>query len=315
MKLSIIIPYYNAVSTIEKLLVSILSECDDPEILVIDDNSDKGVEEFKDIKEKYRDKVRFLVNDSGVKGAGAARNVGLKHFTGDLLMFADADDCFEKGWYSAVKDHMDGAYDIVYFRPGSYNPVTQEAGTRHKQLSEYVDHFLKDPESHEAQLYLRYFFVVPWCKLIKASVVRDNEILFDEVMHSNDVMFSVKTGMHAKSVCADDRRIYVVTEGSESLTKNISEEAWKTRNEVLCRRNLYLRERLSSKDYAFFYKRMRAYERLKEAKERKCGSKVLREYRRLYRKYRVPLLRSTLHYYKCQVGICMRKNNIRKTKG
>ncbi len=312
MKLSIIIPYYNSIDSIEKLLDSILKECVDTEVIVVDDNSDKYGEAFLAVKKKYDATVLFFSNDSGSKGAGAARNVGISKARGEWILFADSDDYFTEGWFEKVKGYFDKDYDIVFFATTSLNVSTQKVATRHQLFSKYVTDYVDNKGNHDSELYLRYFFVVPWGKLIRALVIHDNDIKFDEVMHSNDVMFSVKTGHAAKKVTADPASIYCVTENGTSLTTDISENAWGIRHNVFCSRNLFLREKLSKRDYMFCVKRMKAYERLCEAIHRKCGLRNLIVYIKQYRRYKVPLFVSATHYYRCCIGIGLRKMKLIK---
>ena len=307
MKLSVVIPYYNSADSITALLDSILAESLDSQIIVVDDNSNKDCDIFERIKSKYADKVEFYINDSGVKGAGAARNIGLKHANGDWIVFADSDDYFVKGWFDTISEYMNGEYDLVFFSPISYAPDTNCSGQRHHAYAEYVSNFVSGVEHRNAELYLRYFYVVPWSKLYRAEVIRKNNILFDEVMYSNDVLFSIKAGYYAGKITADERQIYCVVEKGGTLTQNMSEESWGIRQEVFCRRNLFLRTHLSRADYNFNKKRMGAFGRLLVAIRRKCGLKNFIHYLDLYRINRVPLFFSMVHTIKCHLGTFFKK--------
>ncbi len=306
MSLSIVIPYYNSADMLPPLLDSIIAECRDTQIIVVDDNSTENTETFEKIKADYSDKVEFYVNDSGVKGAGAARNIGLSKASGDWLLFSDADDVFLTGWYEAVSSYFDKEYDIVYFNPVSKDIATGGSGKRHLMYTKYVTEFVKSGGCRNDELYLRYFFIVPWSKLIRAKIVRDNEVTFDEVRYSNDVMFSIKTGFYAGSISADLRTVYCVTENSGGLTTDMSEEAWGIRHEVFSRRNLFLREHLTRKDYAFNKTRMGAFGRLIVAVYRKCGFKNFIRYCRMYRENKVPVVYSALWLIRCKIALLVK---------
>ncbi len=307
MKLSIIIPYYNSVDNLEKLLMSVLSECEDTQIIVVDDNSTEGVDVFNEIKARYADRVEFYTNDSGVKGAGAARNIGLSRAKGNWLLFADADDYFVQGWYDAVSDYFEKDYDVIFFNTTSIITVSRELGERHIQFSDYVSRFVSNSGDRDSELYLRYFFVVPWGKLVRASMVKEHNISFDEVLYSNDVMFSEKTGFYAKSIFADLRTIYCVTQNVGGLSRNFSEEAWGIRYEVFCRRNLFLRNNLNKEDYRFNMKRLGPHVRLKDAIKRKCGFSTFVRYLKMFRKHRVPLAYSIAFGIRCKIAVLIKK--------
>lgn len=90
MKVSIIIPAFNEQDSIADCLQSLLNQSfENQEIIVIDDGStDKTAE----IAEKF--KIKLLRQNH--KGAGEARNLGVRHATGEILVFVDADMVFDK---------------------------------------------------------------------------------------------------------------------------------------------------------------------------------------------------------------------------
>ena len=93
-KVSIIIPVFNTGNFLNNCLNSILKQSfEDFEVICVDDGStDNSLNILKSYENKdYRIKI-FTQNN---KGAGAARNLGLKHVNGEYILFADSDDWFE----------------------------------------------------------------------------------------------------------------------------------------------------------------------------------------------------------------------------
>jgi len=89
MKVSVIIPAYNASKTVDLCLRSILKQdFSDYEIIVVDDGS---IDDTKEKVKKYS--VRLIGNAHG--GSSAARNTGFKASKGDILVFFDC-DCVAK---------------------------------------------------------------------------------------------------------------------------------------------------------------------------------------------------------------------------
>ena len=103
MKISIIVPVYNAENTIEYCVKSILSQnVEDLEVILVDDySSDHSLEICKQLKVHHKEISLYQTEG---KGVSAARNTGLKHITGDIVGFCDADDLFEANAFRNVSD-------------------------------------------------------------------------------------------------------------------------------------------------------------------------------------------------------------------
>lgn len=95
MLFSIIIPMYNAESTLDRCLSSIFNQSfQDFQILVVDDGStDKSLTAANKYKQQDG---RVCVISTAHAGAGAARNAGLAHASGEYVIFVDADDYWIK---------------------------------------------------------------------------------------------------------------------------------------------------------------------------------------------------------------------------
>ena len=94
MHLSVIIPVYNAASTLDRCLQSISAQkMTDYEVLLVDDGSkdDSGII----CDEWARKDQRFKVIHQANAGASAARNTGLEKAQGQWICFIDADDTIE----------------------------------------------------------------------------------------------------------------------------------------------------------------------------------------------------------------------------
>lgn len=105
MKLSIIIPIYNAEQTLKRCIESILSQSfTDYELILIDDGSnDKSAficDEFKQIDGKI--KVKHQKN----KGLSAARNAGLEMAQGEYITFVDSDDSINENTLQDLMEEL-----------------------------------------------------------------------------------------------------------------------------------------------------------------------------------------------------------------
>ncbi|PAV31090.1 hypothetical protein CIL05_00060 [Virgibacillus profundi] len=247
--LSIIIPHYNSSSSLKTLLQTI-PNLKDIQTIVIDDNSnEKHKEELVNLKLNCGDKnIEFYNNDTSKKGAGACRNIGLKRASGKWLLFADSDDYFLEGFYKKVHHFFESANDIIFFAPTSIEIDTGKISDRHLTYSKLIENQIVNP-SFKTEVFLRYCFYVPWTKLIRANLVCENNIMFDEVIASNDVMFSTKTGYHMKKFVVSQEVIYCVTRNKGSLTTTVSDKIYDARLNVFINQYKFLQENVSSEEF------------------------------------------------------------------
>lgn len=221
--ISIIIPHYNNWEMLRELLETIPTD-DRIEVIVVDDHSS---ESNNQIEEQFP-QVFFLSNKLDKKGAGAARNVGLKKATGKWLLFADSDDLFITDFIKKIEKYIISDMDIIFFSPSSFTIDGSKKSNRHSSYEKYVRKYIENP-SEDNELRLRYLFYVPWSKLIKRELVKENKIKFEEISVSNDILFSAKIGKFAKKISADDQVIYSVREREGSLTTLVNPSRFKQR--------------------------------------------------------------------------------------
>lgn len=244
--LSIIIPHYNSSELLEKLLNTI-PVIDEIEVIVIDDCSDKL--EFIQIQEMHKNlqyKFKLLENISN-QGAGSCRNIGLEHARGKWVLFADSDDYFTKSFYDIVRPYFATDNDVVFFMPTSIYIDTDEIADRHEKLADRLNRYLKNPNKKN-ELDIRYRFEVPWSKLIRKDLIVKNNILFEGVAASNDLMFSTAVGYYMSKFFISTDTIYVSVRRSNSLSVNRSEKIYDTRLKEKVKYYNFLKERLSVSD-------------------------------------------------------------------
>ena len=213
--LSIIIPHYNSPDSLEKLILTI-PEKEDIQIIVVDDNSTKYLEELEKVREKYANRVLFRKNTTGIQSAGACRNTGIDLAEGKWILFADADDYFLPDMYRLVSGYFASDYDMVIFSPVSVNLESGQPSDRHKKHEERIRAYLDNP-TRENYLALDRTTTI-WSKLIRRSVMTEHEIYCRTSLHGNDFVCSQMLFYYCenKKVTAD--QIYCITKGTSSLT-------------------------------------------------------------------------------------------------
>lgn len=110
MKLSVIIPVYNEIDTIEEVLRRVREIDLDKEIIVTDDCSTDGTREFLN-----RQADIILVESDQNQGKGKSIRSALEEVTGDIVLIQDADLEYDPNDYHAlIQPIVDGDADVVY---------------------------------------------------------------------------------------------------------------------------------------------------------------------------------------------------------
>ena len=95
MKISVIIPVYNAAKFVKKAVKSALEQPETGEIILIEDGSPDNALEICRQLENENNKIKLLQHPNGEnRGAAASRNLGIKNAKFNLIAFLDADDYY-----------------------------------------------------------------------------------------------------------------------------------------------------------------------------------------------------------------------------
>ena len=219
-KVSVVIPVYNAEDFIEESLDCILNQTlDDLEVICVDDGSeDSSLDILNQIASRdSRVKVFHQQN----QGGGAARNNALKHVTGEYLYFMDADDRVELNAFEefyAVSTEND--LDFVIFKAVNYAEDTGEYFETPYYNMDRIRDFAKGKVFSFDDLGDLIFniSVTPWCKFYNTRFVLDSGAQFLEgsIFHDNQFFWEVL--FNAKRMQFIDKSYYIRRRHSASST-------------------------------------------------------------------------------------------------
>jgi len=197
-KLTIIIPVYNAKPYLERCFSELFSQnLEDSEIIVVDDGSTDGSGAICDSFCQGRANC-FVIHKTN-QGAASARNEGLRKSQGFFVTFLDSDDYLAKDGISHLKKCIDLKPDVdVFLLP--YSKIAPSGGVI------YCENASKMPDSiqqnHEAALdYLvhqKRMVVGAWSLLLKRSFLFENSLFFVDGLLSEDVEWCPRVLAKAK---------------------------------------------------------------------------------------------------------------------
>ena len=91
MKVSVVIPVYNVKPYLERCVQSVLRQTfKDLEIIMVDDGSTDGSGELAESLKDWSPCIRVVHQEN--QGLSGARNTGIRHATGEYVVFLDSDD-------------------------------------------------------------------------------------------------------------------------------------------------------------------------------------------------------------------------------
>lgn len=186
--ISIIVPVYNCISSLEKCIDSIQNQTwTDWELLLIDDGSTDGSEQLCDIFASKDARIHVLHKPNG--GVSSARNMGLDHAKGEYVMFCDSDDWVEPEWceqlYLAAKQNSGCQPICNYYR----STADCESINREGQC----ENMGKSIAKADFFSLNRYELLgIPWNKIYLRSLLEDNHIRFQtELSLGEDLIFNL----------------------------------------------------------------------------------------------------------------------------
>ena len=114
MRLSVVIPVYNEVETIQEIVSRVQAVDLEKEIIIVDDGSTDGTREHLQEISLAQKNVRVFYHDRN-QGKGAALRTGFELTTGDIVIIQDADLEYDPTEYPVLLGPiLDGRADIVY---------------------------------------------------------------------------------------------------------------------------------------------------------------------------------------------------------
>lgn len=179
MKVSVIVPYWNASNWIGRCCDSLTKQEGDFEFLMVNDNStDRSAEIVSEYKQ-IDDRFKMLRNGLHNKGVSGARNTGIEQAGGEWITFLDADDeMLDNAYYCFVDAvELDKRANIHQFNHKRY----------YTSIDKLTMKFTNNEGTYTSKKLPNAWYGV-WNKLFRSEFLKG--ILFDEsLQYGEDGLF------------------------------------------------------------------------------------------------------------------------------
>lgn len=263
MKISVIVPVYNADKYIEKCLDSIIHQTyQDIEVICINGSSeDKSLQ----ILNKYAEQDgRIKVHTKPNEGVSLSRNRGIDLAEGEYIMFVDADDWIEEETCETVLQEMEQSQaDVVMW---SYIREFGETSLPKKIFPQ--ERIIFEGEEVQKRLHRRFIGLVGeemaqvenadalcpvWGKMYRRSIIEKCQIRFADIREIGtyeDGFFNLEYFAYAKKAVFIDRCLYHYRKDNQnSITSKYKAKLFQQWLELFGRMRRYIEERELPMEY------------------------------------------------------------------
>ena len=210
MKLSIVMPIYNAEKYLEECIDSILPEMrEDVELLLIDDGSTDSSYHIMRLMRRYeKSNIRILHHEN--RGVSYTRNRGIQEAQGKYIMFVDADDRMLQGWSQPALEACACLDDVIYFSNGlSGKKINKE---------NIFNSIFQVPDSESIK-----YMTSPWSRLYRLAFLQEHNILFrQDIMYGEDALFNLDVILQARRFSCVGKSIYQYRHYESSSSRRYS---------------------------------------------------------------------------------------------
>ncbi|MFV0198753.1 glycosyltransferase [Empedobacter falsenii] len=237
LKISVIIPVYNAEKYLDQCLQSVLNQSfTNFELILINDGSKDRSGEICDTYAGKDQRIKVFHQQNA--GPAKARNTGIKIARGEYITFVDADDTIEKEYYGDMMKIADQLHPDILISNVKLPGKKSIANTSFPK-----DVLLKSNQIKEKILSSYYggnLSQIPslWNKLYKKTFIHMNNLLIDETrVRAEDYWFNFYAFKNAETCYAIDKTYYNYnTAVDNSVMKTFRKDQFqgflRTRNEL-----------------------------------------------------------------------------------
>jgi glycosyltransferase involved in cell wall biosynthesis len=214
LKVSVIIPIYNAMEYLPISLEKVLNQTyHNIEILLVDNNSKDGSYDYIKTLEKNDCRVKALI--ATMQGPNYARKVGFEASTGDYVLFCDSDDFVEQDAIENFVGKLEETNaDIVI---GNYKEVTKKDEFLKEKKGIPYKYYSENLKEHKDIIHIKPAL---WNKIFKRDLIKESFFITSKI--GEDMVITISSIMEAKNIAYMDKTVYHYVPNDEGLSNSVN---------------------------------------------------------------------------------------------
>lgn len=180
MKISVLIPVYNAEKYLSRCIESILTQ-QIYELILVNDGSIDSSASICDMYAKQDIRVKVFHQEN--RGVSFARNLALENVSGDWIVFVDADDYVENNWLEVLISNIETYESDIYIY--GYRQIDTDS----------IYEFISDKDCMDSKEFIEspFYCHAVWSYVFKLSLIKEQHIIFPVALkYSEDQAFLLK---------------------------------------------------------------------------------------------------------------------------
>lgn len=222
MLISIIVPIYKVENYIRQCVDSILNQTyTDIEVILVDDGSPDNSGSICDEYSEKDKRIKVIHKENG--GPSDARNEGLKIAKGEYIAFMDGDDFYYNNEVitKIVETISESHTDIIFLPAILYYEERQKYVYVDKKYKRSKLAYEKKKNAIEYALKYDFFKACPWDKVVKRSIINDNNILFLKGLSCEDIDWTANLLIHSRTYDCIEAPIYAYRQRMSSRSHTV----------------------------------------------------------------------------------------------
>lgn len=221
MKFSVVIPVYKVEAYLDQCVESVLTQTyPHLEVILVDDGSPDRCGSMCDEWAAKDDRIRVIHQQNG--GLSAARNTGIRHVTGDYVIFLDSDDWWEtNAALETVAKYLERIpVDVLTFNYRKSYDGSPES-------SYFSSHIPSHQSAQRVDALVREHLWIcsSWNKVIRSTLFKENALFFREGITSEDMDWSLRLALKAQTFAFLNCCVLVYRQRPQSITASVTKKS------------------------------------------------------------------------------------------